>query len=63
MAQYDPVKIPKNNGRTLLTLIAALMVLAGVVLMFAGFIDAGTVAPDETEGPTPPVNAPGTLPQ
>ena len=34
-----------------------------LVLIFVGFVDAGTVAPDETEGPTPPVRTPGTLPE
>ncbi len=60
---YDPVKIPKNNGRALLSLLGALLVLAALVVIGVGFVDAGTVAPEETEGPTPPVNAPGTLPR
>ena len=63
MSDYDPVRIPKNNGRALLTLIGALMVLAAVVLMFVGFVDAGTVPPEETEAPAPAVAAPGTLPR
>jgi len=63
ITEYDPIKIPKNNGRTLLTLVGALLVLGALVFIFAGFVDAGTVAPDETQGPTPPVRTPGTLPQ
>lgn len=63
MPDYDPVKIPKNTGRMLLTLIGALLVLAAVVVMFVGFVDAGTVSPDETEGPEPPARTPGTLPR
>ena len=63
MPEFDPVRIPKNNGRALLTLVAALMVFAAVVLMFVGFVDAGTVAPEETEGSAPPVDAPATLPR
>lgn len=63
---YDPVKIPKNTGRALLSLLGALLVLGALVLIGVGFVDAGKVAPDETEGPArpvnaPPVNAPGTL--
>lgn len=61
--QHEPVKIPKNNGRTLLTLIGALLVLAALVFIFVGFVDAGTVTPDETEAPTPPVGAPRTSPR
>ena len=63
MADFDPVRIPKNNVRALLTLIGALTVLAAVVLMFIGFVDAGTVAPEEPKAPAPPVDAPGTLPR
>ena len=63
MAEIDPVRIPKNNVRALLTLIGALMALAAVVLMFVGFVDAGTVAPEEPEGAAPPVDAPGTFPR
>jgi len=63
MSDYDPVRIPKNNGRALLTLIGALMVLAAVVLMFVGFVDAGTVAPDATKAPAAPVDAPRSLPR
>lgn len=63
MADYDPVKIPKNNGRAFLSLLGALLVLAALVLIGVGFVDAGEVAPDETQGSTPPVRTPGTLPQ
>jgi len=67
MYQYDyehePVKIPKNNGRALLALLAALLVLAALVFIFAGFVDAGTVAPDETKAPATPVDAPRNLPR
>lgn len=61
MTDYDPVKIPKNNGRALLTLVGALLVLGALVFIFAGFVDAGTVAPDETQGPAP-LRTPATLP-
>lgn len=63
MADLDPVKIPKNNVRSLLGFIGALLVLAAVVLMFVGFIDAGTTTPEETEGPAPPVDTPRTVPR
>lgn len=61
MSEIDPVKIPKNNGRALLTLLGALLVLAALVLIFVGFVDAGTMAPEEIEGPAPPVDAPQTM--
>ena len=63
MSELDPVRIPKNTVRALLPFIGALMVLAAVVLMLVGFVDAGTVAAEATEGPAPPVNAPRILPR
>ena len=67
MYQYDyehePVKIPKNNFRALLALLGALLVLAALVFIFVGFVDAGTVAPDETKAPAPPAGAPRTGPR
>lgn len=63
MTDFDPVKIPKNNFRALLTLVAGLMVLAAVVLMFIGFVDAGTTPPEAPDGPAPTVDAPESFPR
>ena len=63
MYDPDPVKVPKNNLRTLLTLATALLALAAMVLIVSALADAGTVEPGETKAPAAPIGAPDTLPR
>lgn len=59
----EPVRVPKNNVRTLFTIVGVLVALAALVMIAVGFVDAGSMSPDESEGPAPPVVNPGTLPE
>ena len=59
----DQYRIPKNNARLGWLVLGLLALFGAVALMVAGFVDAGRIAPEETNESAPEIEESGMLPR